>query len=122
MTANIISPDSDTTWVDVVLRFTEPVGYEPTMLLNIIENLRILEIMECRNCQGMIMNFSRSSAVLGVTVGPVFLLGLQSLAIDAACAFRAEELISCWMAAKVMAGVSDVNVLLGGNLSTQDNA
>ncbi|GJT39521.1 hypothetical protein Tco_0939386 [Tanacetum coccineum] len=52
-----------------------------------------------------------------------FLLGLLSLAIDAACAFRAEEmpsLISCWMAAKVMAGVSDVDVLLGGILSTQE--
>ncbi|GJV55388.1 hypothetical protein Tco_1456393 [Tanacetum coccineum] len=56
---------------------------------------------------------------------PVFLLGLLALAIDAACAFRAEEmpsLISCRMAAKVMAGVSDVDVLLGGILSTQDNA
>ncbi|GJX75893.1 hypothetical protein Tco_0322704 [Tanacetum coccineum] len=54
-----------------------------------------------------------------------FPVGLLSLAIDAACAFRAEEmpsLISCWMAAKVMAGVSDVDVLLGGILSTQDNA
>ncbi|GKA05315.1 hypothetical protein Tco_0684435 [Tanacetum coccineum] len=52
---------------------------------------------------------------------PVFLLGLLALAIDAACAFRAEEmpsLISCRMAAKVMAGVSDVDVLLGGILST----
>ncbi|GJY85093.1 hypothetical protein Tco_0499119 [Tanacetum coccineum] len=38
--------------------------------------------------------------------GSVFLLGLLALAIDAACAFRAEEipsLISCWTAAKVMA-------------------
>ncbi|GJY20676.1 hypothetical protein Tco_0393242 [Tanacetum coccineum] len=55
----------------------------------------------------------------------MFLLGLLALAIDAACAFRAEEmpsLISCRMAAKVMAGVSDVDVLLGGILSTQDNA
>ncbi|GJW63369.1 hypothetical protein Tco_0115253, partial [Tanacetum coccineum] len=55
----------------------------------------------------------------------MFLLGLLALAIDAACAFRAEEmssLISCWMAAKVMAGVSDVDVLLGGILSRQDNA
>ncbi|GJV53536.1 retrovirus-related pol polyprotein from transposon TNT 1-94 [Tanacetum coccineum] len=53
-----------------------------------------------------------------------FMLGLLSLAIDAACAFRAEEmpsLISCWMAAKVIAGVLDVDVLLGGILSTQDN-
>ncbi|GJX11614.1 hypothetical protein Tco_0201473 [Tanacetum coccineum] len=49
-----------------------------------------------------------------VPVGPMFLLGLLLLAIDAACAFRAEEmpsLISCWMAAKVMAGVSDVDSL-----------
>ncbi|GKE01517.1 hypothetical protein Tco_1389500 [Tanacetum coccineum] len=41
-----------------------------------------------------------------------------------ACAFRAEEmpsLISCRMASKVMAGVSDVDVLLGGILSTQDS-
>ncbi|GKB41168.1 hypothetical protein Tco_0886110 [Tanacetum coccineum] len=53
-----------------------------------------------------------------------FLLGLLALAIDATCAFRAEEipsLISCWMAAKVMIGVSDVDVLLGGILSTQDS-
>ncbi|GJW33975.1 hypothetical protein Tco_0054007 [Tanacetum coccineum] len=60
----------------------------------------------------------------GVPVGPVFLLGLLALAIDAAYAFRAEEmpsLISCWMAAKVMASVSDVDVLLGDILSTEDN-
>ncbi|GKD45120.1 hypothetical protein Tco_1269765, partial [Tanacetum coccineum] len=40
------------------------------------------------------------------------------------CFLRAEEmpsLISCWMAAKVMAGVLDVDVLLGGILSTKDN-
>ncbi|GKF85799.1 hypothetical protein Tco_0253626, partial [Tanacetum coccineum] len=56
-----------------------------------------------------------------VPVGLMFLSGLLLLVIDAACAFRAEEkpsLISCWMAAKVMAGVSDVDVLLGGILST----
>ncbi|GJX27770.1 hypothetical protein Tco_0235849, partial [Tanacetum coccineum] len=59
-----------------------------------------------------------------VPVGLLFLLGLLALAIDAAYAFRAKELpslISCWMAAKVMAGVSDVDVLLGGILSTKDN-
>ncbi|GJX10220.1 hypothetical protein Tco_0200079 [Tanacetum coccineum] len=69
-------------------------------------------------------------AIIGVVVVvvplvPVFLLGLLALAIDATCAFRAEEmpsLISCRMAAKVMAGVSDVDVLLGGILSTKDNA
>ncbi|GJX75307.1 hypothetical protein Tco_0313902, partial [Tanacetum coccineum] len=49
------------------------------------------------------------------------LLGLLSLVIDAACALRSCEmpsLISCGMAAKVIAGVSDVDVLLGGILST----
>ncbi|GKE23698.1 hypothetical protein Tco_1435210 [Tanacetum coccineum] len=61
----------------------------------------------------------------GVPVGPVFLLGLIALAVAAACAFRAKEmpsLISCRMAAKVMVGVFDVDVLLGSILSTQDNA
>ncbi|GJW83804.1 hypothetical protein Tco_0156949, partial [Tanacetum coccineum] len=57
--------------------------------------------------------------VVVVPLVPVFLLVLSVFAIDAACAFRAEEmpsLISCRMAAKVMAGVSDVDVLLGGIL------
>ncbi|GJW69738.1 hypothetical protein Tco_0126655, partial [Tanacetum coccineum] len=59
-----------------------------------------------------------------VQVGPVFLLGLLALAIVSASAFRAEEMplvMSCWMVAKVMAGVSDVDVLLGGILSIEDN-
>ncbi|GJR29332.1 hypothetical protein Tco_1105564 [Tanacetum coccineum] len=45
-------------------------------------------------------------------------------AMAAAYAFRAKEmpsLISCWMAAKVMVGVSDVDVLLGGIISTTDD-
>ncbi|GJY94649.1 hypothetical protein Tco_0511010, partial [Tanacetum coccineum] len=68
------------------------------------------------------------NVIVGVIIVVVFgivVVGLLALAIDAACAFRAEEmpsLISCRMAAKVMAGVSDVDVLLGGILSTQDNA
>ncbi|GJQ92502.1 putative ribonuclease H-like domain-containing protein [Tanacetum coccineum] len=44
----------------------------------------------------------------GAPVGLVFLLGLLALATIASCAFRAKEMpsvISCWMAAKVMAGV-----------------
>ncbi|GJV73627.1 hypothetical protein Tco_1493622 [Tanacetum coccineum] len=51
--------------------------------------------------------------VVVVSLVPVFLLGLLALAIDATCAFRAEEmpsLISCRMAAKVMAGVLDVDI------------
>ncbi|GJZ83666.1 hypothetical protein Tco_0648839 [Tanacetum coccineum] len=47
-----------------------------------------------------------------VPVGPMFLLGLLALAIIAACASRATAMlstISCWMAAKVMAGVLDVD-------------
>ncbi|GKE96509.1 hypothetical protein Tco_1581364 [Tanacetum coccineum] len=58
---------------------------------------------------------------VGVPLGLVFLLGLLALAIVAACTFRAEEMssvINCWMAAKVMAGVADVDDLLGGILST----
>ncbi|GJR96642.1 hypothetical protein Tco_0268816 [Tanacetum coccineum] len=52
-----------------------------------------------------------------VPLVPVFLLGLLALAIDAAYAFRAEEmpsLTSFRMAAKVMAGVSDVDFVLRG--------
>ncbi|GKC79780.1 hypothetical protein Tco_1130554 [Tanacetum coccineum] len=61
-----------------------------------------------------------------VPVGPVFLLRLLALAIVAAplclhLVFQSLEMpsvISCWMAAKVMADVSDVDILLGGILST----
>ncbi|GJS74794.1 hypothetical protein Tco_0707635 [Tanacetum coccineum] len=52
----------------------------------------------------------------GISLGPVFLLGLSAFAMVAACASRAAvipSVMSCWMAAKVMAGVSDVDVLLG---------
>ncbi|GKE86520.1 hypothetical protein Tco_1560262 [Tanacetum coccineum] len=65
-----------------------------------------------------------NSTKTGVPVNPVFLLGLLALATIAACASRTTAkplVISCWMASKVMAGVSDVNVLLGGILSTEDN-
>ncbi|GJY32132.1 reverse transcriptase domain-containing protein [Tanacetum coccineum] len=58
---------------------------------------------------------------IGISLGPVFLLGLSAFAMVAACASRAAvipSVMSCWMAAKVMAGVSDVDVLLGGILST----
>ncbi|GJU07435.1 hypothetical protein Tco_1123865 [Tanacetum coccineum] len=67
---------------------------------------------------------SISLRFLSAIVLSVFPIGITTLAIDAACAFRAEEIpsvISCWMAAKVMIGVSYVDVLLGGILSTQDN-
>ncbi|GJX01296.1 hypothetical protein Tco_0185209 [Tanacetum coccineum] len=46
------------------------------------------------------------------------ILGLLALAMEAVCASRAtvKSAISCRMASKVMAGVSDVDVLLGGIL------
>ncbi|GJW99149.1 hypothetical protein Tco_0180957 [Tanacetum coccineum] len=52
------------------------------------------------------------------SLGPVFLLGLSAFAMVAACASRAavKSAISCRRASKVMAGVSDVDVLLGGIL------
>ncbi|GKC37343.1 hypothetical protein Tco_1049727 [Tanacetum coccineum] len=62
--------------------------------------------------------------ILIVVVDDVSLI-LKLSFTQLSCAFRAEEmpsLISCRMAAKVMAGVSDVDVLLGGILSTKDNA
>ncbi|GJZ95971.1 hypothetical protein Tco_0668305, partial [Tanacetum coccineum] len=45
---------------------------------------------------------------------------LLALAMAAVCASRAavKSAVSCRMASKVMAGVSDVDVLLGGILST----
>ncbi|GKF39792.1 hypothetical protein Tco_0119853 [Tanacetum coccineum] len=51
------------------------------------------------------------------------MVGLLALAMAAVCASRAvvRSAISCRMASKVMAGVSDVDVLLGGILSTEDN-
>ncbi|GKE06014.1 hypothetical protein Tco_1398032 [Tanacetum coccineum] len=61
---------------------------------------------------------------IGISLGSVFLLELSEFAMAAACAFRAEEmpsLISCRMASKVMTGVSDVDILLGGILSTKDD-
>ncbi|GJX61113.1 hypothetical protein Tco_0294013 [Tanacetum coccineum] len=47
----------------------------------------------------------------------LFLLGLLAFAMVVACASRAAVIplvMSCWMAARVMAGVSDVDVFLGG--------
>ncbi|GKB62676.1 hypothetical protein Tco_0918862, partial [Tanacetum coccineum] len=57
-----------------------------------------------------------------ISQGLVFLLGLLSLALAVVCASRAavKSAISYRMASKVMAGVSNVDVLLGGILSTQD--
>ncbi|GJX31156.1 hypothetical protein Tco_0241011 [Tanacetum coccineum] len=56
------------------------------------------------------------------SLGPVFLLGLSAFAMAAACASRAvvKSAISCRRASKVMAGVSDVDVLLGGILFNID--
>ncbi|GJU64359.1 hypothetical protein Tco_1246194 [Tanacetum coccineum] len=60
---------------------------------------------------------------IGISLGLVFLLGLLALAMAVVCASRAavKSAISYRTASKVMAGVSDVDVLLGGILSTQDN-
>ncbi|GKD19795.1 hypothetical protein Tco_1208953, partial [Tanacetum coccineum] len=54
------------------------------------------------------------------SLSPVFLLGLSAFAMVAACVSKAavKSAISCRRASKVMVGVSDVDVLLGGILST----
>ncbi|GJT43334.1 hypothetical protein Tco_0952049 [Tanacetum coccineum] len=55
----------------------------------------------------------------GISLGPVFLLGLSVFAMAAVCASRAvvKSAISCRMVSKVMAGVSDVDVFLEAILS-----
>ncbi|GJR20445.1 hypothetical protein Tco_0968972 [Tanacetum coccineum] len=112
--------DSDSRTIDACAPFTQGTIPNILILLGYVDGIPPSLRLRWAEVSSKI-----SSILLGVPVGPVFLLGLLALAIDAACAFRAEEmpsLISCWMAAKVMAGVSDVDVLLGGILSTQDNA
>nr|GEV16962.1 hypothetical protein [Tanacetum cinerariifolium] len=56
-----------------------------------------------------------------VSLDPVFLLVLSVFAMVAAYASRATAIpsvLSCWMTARVMAGATDVDVLLEGILST----
>ncbi|GJY03404.1 hypothetical protein Tco_0369344 [Tanacetum coccineum] len=140
MTANRISLDPDRTWVDEILRFTEPVGYGPTTLLLRYSDLVIIitvvivvvmlivvvdDVLSsqcflfgdlCLRLRGsktfpsqyLLGNqidevLPRVSWHFGVPVGLMFLSGLLLLVIDAACAFRAEEMKiinGCWMAVK----------------------
>nr|GFA48200.1 hypothetical protein [Tanacetum cinerariifolium] len=54
---------------------------------------------------------------LGISLGPVFLLGLSAFAMAATCASKAVAkpfVISYQMVASVIASVADVDVLLGG--------
>ncbi|GJV20043.1 reverse transcriptase domain-containing protein [Tanacetum coccineum] len=95
------------------------------MVVLLTKGMRVLISLISISLKMSYLPFAADGDIHCVPLVPVFLLGLLALAIDAACAFRAEEmpsLISCRMAAKVMAGVSDVDVLLGGILSTKDNA
>nr|GEW78438.1 hypothetical protein [Tanacetum cinerariifolium] len=58
-----------------------------------------------------------SFVIIGISLGPVFQLGLSAFVMAAACASRAAttpSVISCRMVASVIASVADVNVLLGG--------
>ncbi|GJZ33857.1 hypothetical protein Tco_0579293 [Tanacetum coccineum] len=67
------------------------------------------------------VDFAFDDKILGYSSRSDVLLGLLALAIVAVCASRAVAMplaISCWMAAKVMVGVLDVDVLLGSILST----
>nr|GEZ04027.1 hypothetical protein [Tanacetum cinerariifolium] len=57
-----------------------------------------------------------SFVIIGISLGPVFLLGLSAFAMAAACTSRAvatPSIISCQVVASVVAGVADVDVLLG---------
>nr|GFC44180.1 hypothetical protein [Tanacetum cinerariifolium] len=58
-----------------------------------------------------------SFVIIGISLGPVFLLGLSAFSLEATCASRVAatpSVISCRMAASIIAGVADVDVLLGG--------
>ncbi|GJT97266.1 F-box protein-like protein [Tanacetum coccineum] len=70
----------------------------------------------------LIFDSAKSCVMQGVSLGPEFLLVLSVFAMLAACASRAAatlSVISCRMAAWVIAGAADVDVLLGGILSTR---
>ncbi|GJT92220.1 hypothetical protein Tco_1081065 [Tanacetum coccineum] len=86
-----------------------PEGFLPSILL-LVNHALLSDPLTSRLCWWLPPKFEASR----VPVGSVFLLGLLALAIVAACASRAVAMplaISCWMAAKVMASVSDVDVL-----------
>nr|GEU62569.1 hypothetical protein [Tanacetum cinerariifolium] len=58
-----------------------------------------------------------SFVIIGISLGPVFLLGLSAFTMAATYASRAAatpSIISFQMVASVIAGVADVDVLLGG--------
>ncbi|GJS66318.1 NADH-plastoquinone oxidoreductase subunit 7 [Tanacetum coccineum] len=130
MTYPVASPTLDTAWSYVMqgAPFTQgtipsipidgnisPEGFLPSILLLvviIVTVVVVIVILIVVVVDDVSLILKLSFVIIGVLVGPVFLLGLLALAIVAACAFRAEEMpsvISCWMAAKVMAGVSDVD-------------
>ncbi|GJY11912.1 hypothetical protein Tco_0381221 [Tanacetum coccineum] len=99
MTANRISSDSDRTWVDGI-------RYATQIAITVVRDT------VCRLFLVVIVSAVLRSMNLLISLGSVFLLELSEFAMVAACAFRAEEmpsLISCRMASKVMAGVSDVD-------------
>ncbi|GJW23781.1 hypothetical protein Tco_0034403 [Tanacetum coccineum] len=143
MKANRISSDPDRTWVDgircatQIMRIVVAVGScygNLAVLLSVV--FLSLSSFVYGYCLRTILLYQESfqfrpGDLIGFFYsnrldppGQSFLIqswDFYHLHIDAACAFRAEEmpsLISCWMAAKVMADVSDVDVLLGGILST----
>ncbi|GJV68197.1 hypothetical protein Tco_1483706 [Tanacetum coccineum] len=81
------------------------------MLFPLSSKLSVMVIASCTNLLYYLSSVGRSCSYCG----------LLSTFHDAAVLLELSEmpsLISCWMAAKVMAGVSDIDVLLGGILST----
>ncbi|GJV02817.1 hypothetical protein Tco_1336386 [Tanacetum coccineum] len=123
MTANRISSDPDRTWgASFTQRTISSIsvggsiiseGFLSSILLVVVIIVMVVFVV-------VVVLVVVVIAIVGVVMVVVF-----GIVVVVACAFRAEEipsLISCRMAAKVLVGVSDVDVLLGGILSTQDNA
>ncbi|GJT43254.1 hypothetical protein Tco_0951969 [Tanacetum coccineum] len=92
-------------------------GFLSSILLSMVIIVTVVivvvdDLMLPPNLRLQAVNFFNTS---GGSLGPVFLLGLSAFAMVAACASRAavKSAISFRRASKVMAGVSDVDVLLG---------
>nr|GEU52859.1 hypothetical protein [Tanacetum cinerariifolium] len=108
--------------VGVVIAIIGPLGYIDSFL----ESLRFSMLLANEiNCSFRTIEVERLTAyelfvvslfATGVSLGPGFLIGLSAFAMAAACASRTAatpSVISCRMAASVIAGVADVDVLLG---------
>ncbi|GKC10499.1 hypothetical protein Tco_1007281 [Tanacetum coccineum] len=92
-----------------------PEGFLPSILLLVVIIVMVVVVIVILIVvvDDVSLILKLSFVIIGVSVGPVFLLGLLALAIVTACAFRAEEMpsvISCRMAVKFPVFATEVLV------------